>query len=319
MIAPTLYVSRLLPEVVMSALKTRFTLTADPGDAPPTPSALLAGLGPAEYAICTLTERIDAALLRAAPRLRVIANYAVGYNNIDVAAAKAGGIVVTNTPDVLTEATADLTWALLLATARRLMEGSDLMRGGSWKGWEPTQLLGAEIFGKTIGIIGMGRIGRAVARRAGGFDMTVLYSSRPGSDGTEASSWGRPLELGEVLGRADFVSVHVPLTETTHHLIGDSELRRMRSSAILINTSRGSVVDEAALVRALEDGRIAGAGLDVYEHEPAVLPGLLRLKQVLLLPHLGSATLATRVRMGMVCLENLEAVRNGRPAPNRVA
>lgn len=303
----------------MAALAARFSLTTSPSANPPTPSALRAGIEHAEYAISTLTERIDADILNAAQRLRIIANYAVGYNNIDVAAAMARGIVVTNTPDVLTEATADLTWTLLLATARRLVEGSDLMRSGAWAGWEPTQLLGTDIFGKTLGIIGMGRIGRAVAQRAIGFGMTVLYVRRPDSPEPHSSSLGRSAGFEECLVRSDFVSLHVPLREDTRHLIGERELRRMRPSAILINTSRGPVVDEAALVAALREQRLAGAALDVYEHEPAVHPGLLELPQVVLLPHLGSATLATRVRMGMVCLENLEAVRDGRPAPNRVA
>ena len=318
MAGPPLYVSRLLPEPVMSMLVARFTLTARPTIDPPTPDALRSGLSVAEYAICTLTERIDATLLDTISGLRVIANYAVGYNNIDVAAAQARGIIVTNTPDVLTETTADLTWTLLLATARRLIEGHDLVHSGVWAGWEPTQLLGTEVFGKTLGIIGMGRIGRAVAGRAGGFGMSVLYPSRGASREQEGPAIGQAVALEDLLGRADFVSLHVPLTKETRHLIGDAELRRMRPSAILLNTSRGPVVDEAALVAALQEGRIAGAGLDVYEHEPSIHPGLLQLKQVVLLPHLGSATLSCRVRMGMVCLENLEAVRSGRPAPNRV-
>jgi len=303
----------------MAALTARFSLTASPTVSPPTPSALRAGVENAEYAICTLTERIDADILHAARRLRIVANYAVGFNNIDVGAAQARGIIVTNTPDVLTEATADLTWTLLLATARRLVEGSDLVRSGAWMGWEPTQLLGTDVFGKSLGIIGMGRIGQAVARRAVGFGMTVLHVRRPRSTGPDSSCLGQSVGFEELLVRSDFVSLHVPLKEETLHLIGEPELRRMRPSTILINTSRGPVVDEAALVAALREGRIAGTGLDVYENEPAVHPGLLQLPQVVLLPHLGSATLATRVRMGMVCLENLEAVRDGRPAPNRVA
>jgi glyoxylate reductase len=315
---PPLYLSRMLPDPVMSALEARYRLTARPTPASPDAMALRAGLRDAEYAICTLSERIDADVLRHAPRLRIIANYAVGYNNIDILAARAKGIVVTNTPDVLTETTADLAWALLLATARRVVEGHELVKSGRWTGWDPIQLLGAEVSGRTLGIVGMGRIGRAVARRAAGFGMSILYVPRPHSDASELPPLGRPAALPELLASSDFISLHVPLRRETVHLIGKAELHQVRPSAILINTSRGPVVDEAALVTALEQGRLAGAGLDVYEREPVPHSGLLALRQVVLLPHVGSATLATRVRMGMVCLENLDAMREGRPIPNQV-
>jgi glyoxylate reductase len=280
---------------------------------------LINGLREADAAICTLTERIDHEVLSSAPRLRVVANYAVGYNNIDLAAARARGVIVTNTPDVLTEATADLTWALLLATARRIPEGHRLVQDGAWSGWKPTQLLGAEVYGKTLGIIGMGRIGQAVARRAAGFNMSVLYSGRKTvhSPGT-GESWRR-VAFEDLLTSSDFISLHVPLTSETHHLIGAPELHRMRQTAFLINTSRGAVVDEAALVDALREHRLAGAGLDVYEQEPCLHPGLRNLSQVVTLPHLGSATYSARIQMGMVCIENVLAVLEGRPAPNRVA
>jgi len=316
---PSLYIARLLPEPVMAAARERFHLTVLPKASPPSRDALLEGLRQAQAAICTLTEHLDQEILSQAPRLRVIANYAVGYNNIVLEAARARGIVVTNTPDVLTETTADLTWALLLATARRVAEGDRLVREGAWQGWEPTQLLGADVEGKTLGIIGMGRIGRAVARRASGFNMTVLYCSHGVSNPSALDSQWQRLPQDEVLARSDFISLHVPLTPDTHHVIGAAELRRMRPTAFLINTSRGPVVDEAALVDALRDGRLAGAGLDVYEQEPHLHPGLLQLRQVVLLPHLGSATLRTRIHMGMVCLENIQAVLEGRHAPNRVA
>jgi glyoxylate reductase len=257
-------------------------------------------------------------MLAEAPHLRVIANYAVGYNNIDLQAARVHNIVVTNTPDILTESTADLTWALLLATARRIPEGHRVVQQGSWTGWEPRQLLGTDVFGHTLGIIGMGRIGQAVARRAAGFNMPVLYYSRAARTFQDRPSWKR-VALDEVLAQADFLTLHVPLTHETHHFIGRRELGLMRSTAYLINVARGPVVDEAALVEALQKGRLAGAGLDVYEHEPAIHPGLLDLSNVVTLPHLGSATDATRIRMGMVCLENVCAVFEGRPAPNRVA
>jgi len=316
--APSLYIARLLPGPVMTVVRERFRLTVPPETDPPSRKALMDGLREAQAAVCTLTERIDQDVLSAAPHLRVIANYAVGYNNIDVQAAQARGVTVTNTPDVLTEATADLTWALLLATARCLPEGDRLVRQGTWKGWEPTQMLGADVHGKTLGIIGMGRIGRAVARRAVGFNMFVLYCSHGATDpSTRDSPWQRQ-PLDEVLARSDFVSLHVPLTLETHHLIGAAELRRMRPTAFLINTSRGPVVDEAALVDALREGRLAGAGLDVYEREPQLHPGLRELRQVVILPHLGSATLSARIQMGMVCIENIQAVLEGLPAPNRV-
>ena len=315
---PTLYLSRLLPEPVMTVVRERFQLVQEPRDALPAPSALREGLCQADAAIVTLGDRIDAETIRAATRLKILANYAVGYNNIDLAAARQRGLIVTNTPDVLTDATADLTWALLLATARRVVEGDALVRSGHWTGWSPTQLLGAEVSGKTLGIIGMGRIGQAVGHRAVGFRMPVrYYTSQP----MVASSLPREWEhrsLRDLLGEADVVTIHVPLTPDTHHLIGARELGWMRSTAIVINTARGPLVDEGALVNALKTGIIAGAGLDVYEQEPALHPALAQLKQVVLLPHLGSATLHARVQMGLVCVENIHAVLDGRPTPNPV-
>ncbi len=315
---PNLYIAQLLPEPVMAAIREGFRLTVTPGTSPPPRQALLDGLRQAQAAICTLTERIDEEVLAAAPHLRVLANYAVGYNNVALDAAQARGVIVTNTPDVLTETTADLTWALLLATARRIPEGDSLVRQGLWTGWGPTQMLGAEVSGKRLGIIGMGRIGRAVARRSTGFGMTVCYATRRDSRASSVDPSWLHLPFEEVLAQSDFISLHVPLTADTHHLIGSAQLRRMRPTAFLINTSRGAVVDEAALVEAVRAGWIAGAGLDVYEREPDLHPVLRELRQVVTLPHLGSATLGTRVRMGMVCLENIRAVLEGRPAPNRV-
>jgi glyoxylate reductase len=240
----------------------------------------------------------------------------VGYNNIDLGAARRCKIVVTNTPDVLTDATADLTLALLLATARRVIEGDTLVRSNRWTGWTPTQLLGMEVSKKTLGIIGMGRIGQAVARRAEGFRMGIRYHSHR-SLPTVPDAW-EPLPLDALLQQSDFVTLHVPLNSETRHLIGARELALMRPTAILINTSRGPVINETALVHALQSGTIAGAGLDVYEEEPVLHPVLPSLKQVVLLPHLGSATMQTRVQMGLICLDNIQAVLEGRPAPNRV-
>ena len=315
----TLYITRLLPEPVMAALRERYTLVSEPGEHQiPTADDLRRGFAQADAVICTLADPITDELLAAAPRLKIVANYAVGYNNIDVAAAARRGIVLTNTPDVLTDATADLTWALILAVARRVVEGDQWARSGTWPGWAPTQMLGTDVTGKTLGIIGMGRIGQAVALRAQGFRMPVLYTSRrPCSPPPGMTTWThRPLE--EVLTEADFLSLHVPLSETTRHLIGSRELARMKSTAFLINTSRGPVVDEAALLAALRQGTIAGAGLDVYEREPVILSGLEHCSNAVLLPHLGSATLDARIKMGMICVENVAAVLGGRPPLNPV-
>ena len=315
---PTLYISRLLPDPIMTVVRERFQLVQDPHDASPTPPVLRDGLCQADAAIVTLSDRIDAETIHAATRLKILANYAVGYNNIDLAAARQHGLIVTNTPDVLTDATADLTWALILATVRRVVEGDALVRTGRWTGWSPTQLLGAEVSGKTLGIIGMGRIGQAVAQRAVGFRMQVLYHT---SQLMAIPSLPREWEyrsLQDLLREADIVTIHVPLTSATHHLIGARELGWMRPTAFIINTARGPIVDEAALVDALKRGIITGAGLDVYEQEPALHPALAQLKQVVLLPHLGSATLHARVQMGLVCLKNIQAVFDGCPAPNQV-
>ena len=318
MTRPILYLSRLLPDPVMAIVRERFQLVHNPHDASPAPSALREGLCQADAAIVTLGDRIDAETIHAATRLKILANYAVGYNNIDLAAARQRGLIVTNTPDVLTDATADLTWGLLLATARRIVEGDALVRSGRWTGWNPTQLLGAEISGKTLGIIGMGRIGQAVAQRAVGFCMAVRYhTSHTPATSTLPCEW-EFRSLRDLLGEADIVTIHVPLSPATHHLIGARELAWMRPTAFLINTARGPIVDEGALADALKAGIIAGAGLDVYEREPAIHSTLAQLKQVVLLPHLGSATVHARVQMGLVCLENIQAVLDGRPAPNHI-
>jgi glyoxylate reductase len=302
----------------MAIVRERFQLVQYPHDALPAPSVLREGLCQADAAIVTLGDRIDAETIHAATRLKILANYAVGHNNIDLAAARQRGLTVTNTPDVLTDATADLTWALLLATARRVVEGDALIRSGRWTGWSPTQLLGADVSGKTLGIIGMGRIGQAVARRAVGFRMPVRYHTRQPLATSSLSREWEHRSLRDLLGEADVVTIHVPLTPATQHLIGARELAWMRPTAYLINTARGPIIDEWALADALKLGIIAGAGLDVYEREPAIHSAMAQLKQVVLLPHLGSATLHARVQMGLVCLENIHAVLDGRPAPNHV-
>ena len=254
-------------------------------------------------------DRVDAAFLAAAGRqLRVISNFGVGYNNIDVAEAQRRGIAVTNTPGVLTEATADLTWALLLAVTRRIVEGDRLARTGQWQGWSPTQLCGADFTGKTLGIVGAGRIGAAVAKRAAGFSLRVL----------EVSRRSPRTEFEQLLRESDFITVHVPLTDATRHLFGEKEFRQMKPTAYFINMARGPVHDELALVAALRQGWIAGAGLDVYEQEPQINPGLRTLDNVVLLPHLGSAATETRQRMARMAAENLVAVLAGRPCANIV-
>lgn len=315
---PLLYVSRLLPDPVMAAIRGRYTLLHEPSNGPAVPTALREGLSEAVAAIVTLTDRIDATTLASARDLKILANYAVGYNNIDLDAARRRRIAVTNTPDVLTDATADLTWALLLAAARRVVEGDRLVRSGEWTGWTPTQLLGTAVAGNTVGIVGMGRIGQAVARRAAGFQMQVNYHSHRRVDAPPGAQW-QYRSLPELLRESDIVTIHVPLTPETQHLISAKELALMRPTAILINTARGPIVDESALVAAMKKGTIAGAGLDVFEDEPKIHPDLASMHQVVLLPHLGSATLAARVEMGMICLKNIEAILAGRPAPNRVA
>jgi glyoxylate reductase len=283
----------------------------------PIPRATLArGVRDADGLLCLLTERVDGDLLAAAPRLRAVANCAVGYDNVDVIAAAARGIVVTNTPDVLTETSADLAWALLLAAARRIAEGDRLVRTGAWRGWSPDLLLGTDVHGATLGIVGLGRIGAAVARRARGFGMRVLYTQRRRL--RRAPAGVRFASLRRLLAQADFVSLHVPLTPTTRHMIGARELAHMKRTAILVNTSRGQVIDERALVRALAAGRIAGAGLDVYESEPEVPAALRALSNVVLAPHIASATRETRRRMAVLAATNLAAALAGCEPPNRV-
>lgn len=263
--------------------------------------------------LCLLTDSINTEVIGAAPELRVIANIAVGYNNIDVACATEAGIAVTNTPGVLDETVADFTWALLLAVARRVIEGDHMARSGTWHGWGLQVLLGSDIHGKTLGIVGMGRIGQAVARRAQGFRMRVLYHSLERLVAErERELAGEWRSLDALLSESDFVSLHVPLTPQTHHLISRAQLERMKPTAFLINTARGPVVDEAALADALAAGRIAGAALDVFEREPALEPRLLELPNVVLAPHAASASTETRTRMAVMAVEDLLAVLEGR-------
>jgi glyoxylate reductase len=267
--------------------------------------------------LCMLHDPIDARVLESSNGCRVFANMAVGYNNIDVAEATRLGILVTNTPGVLTEATADLAWALILAVPRRVVEGDQVMRAGKFPGWGPNYMLGGDVTGRTLGLVGPGRIALAVAERAVGFKMPILYTGRRESPSLDAIG-GRRVALEQLLKEADFVSLHVPLTAETTHLIDARALSLMKPTAYLINTSRGPIVDEAALVEALKVHRIAGAGLDVYEREPAMALGLADCANAVLLPHLGSATFETRSRMSRIAAENVIAVLEGRRPPNLV-
>lgn len=282
------------------------------------PSELRQFVAGADAILGMLADPIDAKVMDAAgPQLRVIANYAVGYNNIDIPAATARNIIVTNTPGVLTDATADLAWALLLAAARRVVEADAYFRTGRWDGWAPLQFLGVDVFGQTIGIIGAGRIGSAVARRATGFGMRILYTSRQHRQEMDALG-GEFVDLPALLEQSDFISLHVPLSPQTRHMIGAGELARMKPTAILVNTSRGPVIDEQALAAALASRKIAGAGLDVYEHEPKPAPGLVELPNVVVLPHIGSGTHETRRKMSIMAAQSIVDVLAGRQPHNVV-
>jgi len=303
------FVTRGLPFPALDRLRAAHEVEEWPGELPPPPEELRARAREADGLLTLITDRVDGALLDGAPRLKAIANLGVGTDNIDVEAAAARGIPVGNTPDVLTDATADLAFALLLGLARRIVPGAEKVRAGEWRTWEPAADLGADLAGAVLGIVGWGRIGQATARRAEGFGMEIVHSSR---------SSGVPLE--ELLERAEFVSLHVPLTSATRHLVDAGALRRMKRTALLINTARGGVIDQAALRSALHGGDIAGAALDVTEPEP--LPAddpLLDAPNLLVVPHVGSATVRTRAKMAEMAVENLLAALDGRPMPHKVA
>ena len=310
-------VTREIPEAGLRPLED-FDVTVL-SERPPERGELLEAAHGVDGVLSTLTEQIDAEFMNAAgENLKVVANMAVGYDNVDVTTANERGIVVTNTPDVLDETTADTAFMLLLAAARRLGEGERIVRSGRWEAWGPKMLLGPDVWGKKLGIVGFGRIGQALARRARGFDMEVLYSARSRREEAEKELDARYLELDALLGECDFLSLHIPLTEETTHLIGAGELEKMKSEAVLVNTSRGPVVDESALAEALAEGRIFAAGLDVYENEPEVSPRLLELDNVVLAPHIGSASFETRDKMAAMAGEDLRAVLRGEQPKNPV-
>jgi len=307
---PLVLVTRNLPSKVISKLEEHCDVDLYVGDKAISRDELLARVAGKHAIICLLTEPIDAAVLDAAgPQLKVVANVAVGYNNIDVDACRARGVVATNTPDVLTNACADFTWGLILAVTRRLSEGERVVRAGKWGGWALDYMLGMELRGKQLGLVGVGRIGCAVADKAPAFGMTVAYTDQ--RDAGIAGAQQMPLD--RLLATSDVVSVHVPMTPETRHLIDQKALTKMKRSAYLINTSRGPVVDEGALAWALKERLIAGAALDVYEKEPEIHPGLMALENVLLIPHLASATIETRTAMADLAVSNVIAVLNGQP------
>ncbi|OGA39157.1 MAG: D-glycerate dehydrogenase [Betaproteobacteria bacterium RIFCSPLOWO2_12_FULL_62_13] len=309
---PKVFVTREVFDETLDYLAQYCEVESNQQDMPLTAEALAQRLAEKDGVVCCLTDRIDAGLLERCPRLGIVANIAVGYNNIDIAACTARGVMATNTPGVLDDSTADLAWALMLGTARRLTEVESYIRAGEWTGWRLKQWLGVDVHHATLGIIGMGRIGQVIARRASGFEMKVLYCNRrPVANEIERRLSATHVSKDELLAQSDFVILQVPYSPETHHLIGAAELKKMKPTAILINSTRGGVVDDAALVAALRDGTIRGAGLDVFENEPRLHPGFLELKNIVLAPHIGSSTEATRRAMAMTAAKNLVAGLTG--------
>jgi glyoxylate reductase len=317
----SVFVTRKLPSVVQTRMTELFRTTLNSSDTPCTRAQLLEAVQNCDVLVPTVTDSIDAEVIAAAgPRLKLIANFGVGVDHIDLKAARAKKILVTNTPDVLTEDTADITMALLLSVARRFAEGERRVRSGAWEGWSPTAMLGHRVWGKRLGIIGMGRIGQAVARRANGFGIAVHYHNRsPVAESIEnelqASYWA---DLDDMLQHMDIISLNAPATQETHYILNRERLAKLQPHALVINTARGDLIDEEALADALIAGKIAGAGLDVYEHEPRVTPRLLDLNNVVLLPHLGSATFEGRVEMGERVIINIRSFADGHAPRDRV-
>ncbi|SDU41980.1 D-glycerate dehydrogenase [Stappia sp. ES.058] len=318
---PLVVVTRKLPDVVETRMRELFETRLNDADRPLSQAELVEAVKTAEVVVPTVTDRIDSAVLsQAGPNLKLIANFGNGVDNIDVVTANNRGITVTNTPGVLTEDTADMTMALMLGVPRRIAEGIKAMEHGEWSGWSPTWMLGHRIWGKRLGIVGMGRIGQAVARRAKAFGMSIHYHNRRRvpetiEESLEATYWD---SLDQMLARMDVVSVHCPHTPATYHLLSARRLKLMKPGAYIVNTARGEVIDEAALIRQLETGQLAGAGLDVFEHEPAVNPKLVASDKVVLLPHMGSATIEGRIDMGEKVIINIKTFMDGHRPPDRV-
>lgn len=318
---PLVIVTRKLPEAIETRMMELFDARLNIDDVPMSKAELIEAVKQADVLVPTVTDRIDSAVLaHAGPNLRLIANFGTGVDHVDLQTARSRGITVTNTPDVLTEDTADMTMALILAVSRRVAEGERMIRNGEWTGWAPTSMLGHRIWGKRLGIVGMGRIGRALARRAKGFGLSVHYHNRrrihPDTEAELDATWWESLD--QMLAHVDVVSVNCPHTPATYHLLSARRLKLMQPHAILVNTARGEIVDEPALTRMLADREIAGAGLDVFEHEPAVNPKLLELQNAVLLPHMGSATIEGRVDMGEKVLINIKTFVDGHTPPDRV-
>jgi glyoxylate reductase len=305
------YITRPIQDEAIVLLKENFDVTMNHEDRVVDRDELMGAVENVDALLCLINDNVDREIINRAAGVKIIANYGVGYNNIDVREASRKGIIVTNTPDVLTDATADLAWGLLLAAARRIVESDRFTREGKYKSWSPTLLLGRSVAGKTLGIIGAGRIGKAVAKRSIGFDMKVLYHNRNRDDNMEKEFNAEWTDMETLIRKADFISLHVPLTDQTHHMIGAREFETMKDTAILINTSRGPVVDEKALVNALRQRLIWGAGLDVYEREPQIEEGLNDLDNVVLASHIGSATVEARTSMAMMAARNILSVLNG--------
>lgn len=316
---PRVLITRQVPDAALAVVRDRCELQYDPSDRQLAPAELVQAVADKDGLLCVVTDRVDDAVLASSPALKVVSTVAVGYDNIDVAAATARGVAVANTPGVLTESSADLAWGLLFSIARRITEGDRYIRAGKWRDWKLMLMAGHDVYGQTLGIVGMGRIGQAVARRARGCNMRILYHNRQRVDASiEAELGTTRVTLMELLEQADFVSLHVPLAPETTRMIGEAELRRMKPTAYLINTARGAVLDEQAVIRALQEGWIAGAALDVFEQEPEVPLALRELENVVLVPHIGSASVATRTRMAVMAAENLTAVLRGERSPNVV-
>jgi len=314
---PKVIVTREIFDDVLEYLRQHFDVTDNQSDTPMDAETLAKNLAGKTGAMTTLVDRVDAQLLSRCPTLKAVCNIAVGFNNIDLAACSKAGVLATNTPGVLDDSTADFTWALILSTARRVVESDAHVRAGGGKGWYLKQFLGVDVHHATLGILGFGRIGRRVARRALGFDMTVLYhDSQPADAATERACNAVFVGMDELLARADILTIHIPYAPSTHHLVGRAEFSKMKPGAVLIHASRGGVVDDAALVDALKSGRLAGAGLDVFENEPALNPAFLGMKNVVLTPHIASSSEATRHAMAMLAAQNMVAALTTGQPPN---
>ena len=307
---PKIFVTRMLPKLVMEKLNEHFIVNVNPKDRALYKEEIKRGTSDCDILLCLLSDTIDSDIISCNPNLKGIVNYAVGFNNIDIKCATSLNIPVTNTPGVLTETTADMAWALMFSVARRVVESDRFVRDGKFKGWAPKLFLGTDIYGKTLGIIGAGRIGIAVAKRASGFNMKVLYSDS--NSEIKNTIKAEKVDLETLLKESDFVSLHVPMLPETKHLVSEKELQMMKDTAILINTSRGAVVDEEMLLKALQGKWIAGAGLDVYENEPKLIEGLIDCDNVVLAPHIASASVETRTNMGFIAVENAIAIWQGK-------